>query len=122
MVDTEPAVRLFSDGLLSKYGFNDGDAPEEFLDYCDEQGAEYPPGWHRTLSALVRRYLLPVLDQEVTVVEIGCNHNPIRAETVDGADVTGGWYGEPGVTLTPDCVEVPMSDVLRVARELAPAP
>jgi hypothetical protein len=117
VVDTEPAVRLYSSGLLSKWGFSDGDAPDEWLDYCDEHAVGYPP-WHAILTALVRRYLLPVLDQKVAVTEIGTIHNPIRAETVDGADVTAGWYGEPAVTLTPECVTVPMSEVLRLAREL----
>ena len=113
----EPSLRLFSDGLLSKYGFNDGDAPDEFFDYCDERGVDYPSDWHRALIALVRRYLLPALDQDVTVVQIGCNHNPIRAETIDGLGVRDLWRLESAVALTPEYVEVPMSEVLRIAEE-----
>ena len=112
-------LTLFSSSLLSKWGFNDGDAPDQWYDYCDAQGidcsqadAEFP------LVELVRRYLLPVLDQVVTVVEIETIHNPIRAETVDGLDVTEYWYGRrgEGPRLTPEYVDIPMSEVAKLAR------
>lgn len=104
---------LDSDGLLSKWGFNDGDVPDGFLDWCDDHGHPYPPDGHDLLRTLVRRYLLPRLEQRVDVVDIGTIHNPIRAQTVDGVDVTGCWYGKrSGPTLTPDGVMVPYEDVL----------
>lgn len=118
---SELCIRLFSGDLLSKWGFNDGDDPEEWLDYCEVHGIDcneidYP------LVDLVRRYLLPAIEQAVTVVEIETCHNPIRAETVDGVDVSGAWYdsrlNEP--TLTPGYVEVPMAEVARIAQELTP--
>jgi hypothetical protein len=112
----EPVLHLFSSGLLSKWGFGDGDAPDAWLDYCDELGVDYLPEWHRILTALVRRYLLPVLEQDVTVREIETNHNPIRASTVDGAEVE--YPHDDSIRLTPECVTVPMSEVLRLAREL----
>jgi hypothetical protein len=109
----EPAITLYSDGLLSKWGFSDGDAPDAWLDYCDDHGIDFSPvEWHSVLVKLVRRYLLPVLDQQVEVAEIVTIHNPIRAERVDGADVTDGWYTEPAVHLTPESVTIPMSEVI----------
>lgn len=116
---TEPHITLFSEGLLSKWGFNDGDDPEPWLDWCDAQGIdhnaiEYP------LARLVREHLIPVIEQTITVVDIESSHNPIRAKTVDGADVTEVWNGRaPEPTLTPDTVDVPMTEVLRLALEEA---
>ncbi|MDK0520378.1 hypothetical protein [Streptomyces sp. ML-6] len=112
---TEPSVTLFSDGLLSKWGFNDGDTPEQWLDWCETQGID-----HTVLdfpwAALVRQHLVPVIEQDVAVVDIETIHNPIRAETVNGTDVTEAWAGRaPAPALTPEHVEVPMTEVLRVA-------
>lgn len=112
---TQPHITLFSRCLLSKWGFNDGEAPDQWYDYCDSLGIdwtklEYP------LSALVRKYLHPALDQAVTLCDIETSHNPIRAETVNGKDMTEVWYGRaPGPTLTPEAVDVAMADVLRLA-------
>jgi len=108
-------LTLFSADLLSKWGFNDGDPPDDWLDYCEAHGIDYNivpfP-----LAALVRRYLLPAIDQPVTVVDIETIHNPIRVDTVDGQDVTEVWHGRaPEPKLTPEYVEVPMADVSRLA-------
>ncbi|MFE9381390.1 hypothetical protein [Streptomyces sp. NPDC006855] len=111
----EPTLTLFSTDLLSKWGFNDGDDPESWLDWCDERGIDYNAvdfPW----AAIVRQHLIPVIEQDITVVDIETIHNPIRAETVNGADVSEGWYGRVEVpTLTPDHVDVPMAEVLRLA-------
>jgi hypothetical protein len=119
----EPKLTLFSSGLLSKHGFSDGDAPDEYFDWLESQGREYYPfPWHAVLCELVERHVVPVLDQKVTTVRISTTHNPIRAETVNGADAERYWYGgheagEPA--LTPEFVEVPMSEVARIVAELA---
>ena len=113
----EPHLTLFSADLLSKWGFNDGDDPEAWLDYCEANGIDYNTV-DFPLVELVRRYLLPALDQDVTVVEIQTIHNPIRAETVDGIDVTEAWMGRaPELQLTPERVDVPMVEVARIAQE-----
>jgi hypothetical protein len=121
------SVRLFSSGLLSKWGFNDGDAPDDWLDWIEQQGIDWRIGgnWRDgILPALVRRYLVPELDQDVTLVDISTNHNPIRAGTVDGINVEDWWYengdGEP--RLTPEYVEVPYEEVLKFAGHLEQAP
>lgn len=104
-------ITLVSSGLLSKWGFNDGDVPDAFLDYLDDRGVPYPEDWHRLLRLLVHRYLVPVLDQHVELVDVETNHNPIRAATVDGVDVD--WYGDrPNPSLTPECTTVSFEDVL----------
>lgn len=109
-------VTLFSADLLSKWGFNDGAAPDDWLDYCEANGIDYNEV-NFPLVQLVRRYLLPKIEQAVTVVDIETSHNPIRVETVDGVDVTEVWHGRaPEPTLTPESVEVPMSEVARLTR------
>jgi hypothetical protein len=119
-VTDEPTLPLWSSGLLSKFGFGDGDEPDAWLDWCDEQGVDYnAPGWdwHATLRRLVREHLVPKLDQRVELVDIDTAHNPIRAEKVDGVEID--WYRDyPDDLLTPDVVEVPYSEVLRIAREV----
>jgi hypothetical protein len=117
-------IHLFSDALLSKWGFGDGDEPDAWMDYCDEHGIDWTRiEWHPILVRLVRTHLLPAIDQRVEVVEIETIHNPIRAETVDGVDVTDHWYDSSGSgpALTPECVEVPFGEVLKIAQELSTA-
>lgn len=123
---------LISSGLLSKWGFCDGNVLEDDLyDELEEIGfwdadlrsvgdpAAAFSLEDRTLIRLVREYLLPVLDQKVEVIEISSSHNPIRASKVDGVDVERCWYGDqPDPALTPESVVVPTAEVLRICREL----
>ncbi|MEU2233151.1 hypothetical protein [Streptomyces vietnamensis] len=112
---TEPHLTLFSSSLLSKWGFNDGDDPADWLDYCEARGVDYN-ALNFPLIPLVRRYLLPLIEQQITVVEMDTCHNPVRADTVDGQDVTEVWFGRaPEPTLMPDHVNVPMAEVLSLA-------
>ena len=61
---------LFGKDLLSKWGFSDGDAPEE-IEYYSEV-------WDKALEALVRERLLPLLPG--VEIEISpSHHNQIRA-------------------------------------------
>ncbi|MEV2277723.1 hypothetical protein AB0I72_19265 [Nocardiopsis sp. NPDC049922] len=116
---TEPTVTLFSFGLLSKWGFGDGDTPDEWLDYLDEHGIDWDDAqW--PLAALVRRYLLPELAKHHTieVYEIETIHNPIRASRVDGIEIDP-LAADDEVELIPASVDVPLSEALRIA-QLAP--
>ena len=76
-------------------------------------------GWRELLPILVRCYVLPALDQKVTVADITTNHNPIRAVTVDGQDAERYWYesADCGPALTPEWVTVPLDEVLRMAQQ-----
>jgi hypothetical protein len=109
---SEPALTLFSDGLLSKWGFNDGDAPDDFLGWLEDSGHGWRIDWHSVLVRLVRDYLVPALDQDVDVYPCETSHNPVRAETVNGREVGA------DTELTPEFVEVPFPVVLGVALEL----
>lgn len=113
--------------MLSKWGFNDGDEPDALIDWLAEHRPDIDYAeldFHPVLCALVRRYLLPVLDQRVEVVEIETTHNPIRATAVEGVPVPEAvWYGRaPEPTLTPESVEVPYDVVVQVIDELREAP
>jgi hypothetical protein len=112
---SEPTLWLDSSGLLSKYGFNDGDEQDEFWDWRVAQGIE-DIAWHPTLRRLVREHLMPRLDQQVDVYDIDTIHNPIRASTVDGIAVDD-MQPDAGPQLTPDGVAIPYAEVLRIARE-----
>jgi hypothetical protein len=67
-----------------------------------------------------------VLDQNVTVTESPImTHNPIRAETVNGIDVTELWADledNSRPVLTPEYVDVPMAGIAAVVRASSPAP
>lgn len=111
------SLTLRSECLLSKWGFGDGHEPDELLDELDERDIPYPEDWHAVLRTLVTQHLVPALDQDVEVVEIETNHNPIRARTVDGVDVEDQWYEVDATTrLTPDHVDVPIDRVIDLIR------
>lgn len=111
----EPKLPLFSDCLLSKWGFGDGDEPDAFWDWREEHG-EPDVDWHATLRQLVREHLVPKLDQRVELIDVETTHNPIRANAVDGVEVD--WYADSPIKLTPERVDIPYSEVLRIAREV----
>jgi hypothetical protein len=108
--DPGPCISLKSADLLSKWGFSDGAAPREWRDFINPPealGIDYTPF---PLIQVVRRYLLPALDQKVEVEEIATSHNPIRAISVDGVDVVDFWTEGDDSTgiLTPEFVKVPL--------------
>jgi len=107
-------VQLNSADLLSKWGFGDG----EWIDWLKEFGTFDTSA---VLVELVRRKLIPALDQKVEIeVHYSTNHNPCRAKTVDGEDVVK-WHTEADcpVKLTPEWIVVPGAEVLALAREMA---
>ncbi len=85
---------LDADGLLSKWGYCDGDIviewwdeqfdgeiPQDLLDHVDH---------HAVLSDLVRTHLVPVIIEAghtIEVYDIQSIHNPIRARILDGVEV-----------------------------------
>ncbi|MFI2358159.1 hypothetical protein OG582_11915 [Streptomyces anulatus] len=112
---TEPTLTLFSADLLSKWGFNDGDSPGSWLDWCDNRGVDYNM-FDFPWAAIVRKHLVPAIEQDVTVVDVETIHNPIRVKTVNGVDVTQAWSGKAAApALTPEYVDVPMAEALRLA-------
>ena len=102
---TDQSLILHASGLLSKWGFGDGDVLAQWWwDVYDEEPSKND---HDLLYALVTQYLLPALRKEgndVQVYRIHTNHNPVRAEYLNGRhlqDLLGGTY----VTLTKAEVE-----------------
>lgn len=86
---TTTMLRLHTDCLFSRHGFNDGDCPDVVLDWCDAEGLEYPEPrcWDAVLVELVRTRLVSWLSDRFEVYEISTTHNPIRASKVDDVDV-----------------------------------
>lgn len=114
----ELTLTLFSAGLLSKWGFNDGDMPDGLWDYFDEKGMQVMD-WHPVLIHLVRGFLAPKIEQNIELVEICTGHNPIRVTRLYGLDVSDAWYSTSNrMWLTPEFVNVPFAEVERAAREL----
>lgn len=110
-------MRLYSDGLLSKWGFGDGGVIRQQL--LAPSGLWWIKEFeHHVLRELVRTRLLPVIEQKVEVCEITTSHNPIRAVTVDGATVDLYADDEDQPVLTPEFVDIPDEEVLQVAAEL----
>jgi len=108
-------VHLFTESLLSKWGFHDGDQ----LDWLWSHHRKYDK--HAVLIECVKRKMLPALTQKVEIREIGCCHNPCRAGTVDGVDVTHLWY-DPDLKLdpplSPDFVVMTGAEIVAIAEEL----
>lgn len=102
-------MSFYPDGLLSKFGFGDGDM---MYDLIDELGLGV---FHQDLLiAVVERLVVPRLDQVVVTQTVGSMHNPIRARTVDGEPA------DLGSIITPQVVEIPVADIVAVARTLPP--
>ena len=112
--DISSGLRLYSSGLLSRWGFNDGDTPEAFYDYCEDHEIDYGAiDWGHTLVKLVREFLLPAIEQDIEVHEIETSHNPIRARCVGGVEVA--FPVDDTIKLTPEYVEVSWATVVEMA-------
>lgn len=118
MVSLSEMLVLETAGLLSKWGFNDGDIPEEVYDLIVDENLDWRKvAWRdELLPLLVEKYVLPLLDQKVETYRIGSPHNPIRAASVQEEIITDSVIynagSTPPVKLTPELVEIPMSIVL----------
>jgi hypothetical protein len=126
-------MRFYTEGFLSKWGFEDGDLLDDLLyeelgtvddfvfDKRDEVGSIY--GFDHTVLMLVLiTIVLPALDQRVDVMAVGTIHNPLRATKVDGVEVPheivyGSVEPPPGM-ITPEYVDVPDATILTIARSL----
>lgn len=109
-----PSVYLHSQCLLSKWGFSDGDE----LSWLMEHGFN---NHKEVLVELVKTKLLPALEQSVEVEIISTSHNPIRAVTVNGVDVTHFHYEsmlDIDIEITPESVEVPSHEIMALAESM----
>ncbi len=109
--DGQGVVEFYPEGLLHKFGFGDGDMLYELIEEHD-LGVDHQD----LLIAVVEQLVVPRLDQTVETYTLVSLHNPIRARTIDGEEAT------LDSMLTPQVVEVPIVDILRLAGTPAPAP
>lgn len=118
----DEVLTLWSDDLFSKWGFNDGDLPDPVWDLIINENLDRRTiHWRDVLCNLVKKYVLPLLDQEVGVYQMSTAHNPIRVEYVKETIVTDSIsYNDtellPPIRLTPEMIEIPMSVVLEEIR------
>ena len=121
-------LKLDTSGLLSKFGFSDGDILIDWAGNREDvvsmaRGSREPPEWlnaniyeyDAALVDLVQRFILPVLDQKVEWEVIGTSHNPIRAISVDGLDIDVIFEKFPKTwpsLLTPKFVTIPEAEVI----------
>lgn len=109
----QPTLTLYADGLCSKFGFNDGDWPEDLLEYWVETGVDLSGvEWHEALRKLVRIHLIPAMEaagHTVEVYNIETVHNPIRARMIDGVEYDG--RRAPSGGLSPESVTVPYAAI-----------
>lgn len=89
----DQGITLFSSSLFSKFGFYDGDTPEQVYEWLESDAPELLEDYGRTwrwrpvLVELVENHLLPWLGTDVETYRIETNHNPIRARSVNGVEV-----------------------------------
>lgn len=109
-------MKFNTNGLLSKWGFMDGDILEDFMfdsDLCDNDINQS----HKSLIKVVVDHVIPKLDQEVELSQISTIHNPIRAKSVDGKNVN--WYRDDGDILTPSVVEVSDDVIIEIIKSIS---
>jgi len=114
---------LRADGLLSKWGFRDGDVLSEYLYENMTEYNEYTAVVkdHHALEELVKRYLLPKLKKKVEIQFIETIHNPVRAEMIDGIYYTNHYdwddehlLGDISVEITPEQIQ----EVMQMKKEV----
>lgn len=108
---------LHPTGLLSKWGFADGDTVGDQIvaanDWDRFQELMSDVDEHAVLVDLVRRFVLPACSAHIETVRLNTIHNPIRASAVNGRSVD--WYNhDPSLVAemdAPDTVVIPWADV-----------
>lgn len=106
-------LTLYSTGLLSKWGFMDGDVVDDWI-YDNGLWEKYKDiDDHKILEELVGKYLLPKLNHKVSTCFVGTNHNPVRADSIDHK-LYGNWYedDEWENKLKPESVIIPSNKVV----------
>ncbi len=105
--EKKDTIRFYTDNLLSKWGFEDGDL------LCDRLNS-YPSLERRCelLWSVVESLVIPKIDQKVEVMRLITCHNPIRADKIDGKEINH--YTDNGIKLTPEYVDVPISEIIKL--------
>lgn len=103
-------VRFYTNGLCSKFGFNDGDLLEDVIEDLND-GVFIPALNHRVLAAVVKEFVIPKLDQNVEIMEVETIHNPIRVSKINGVELT---YNQGDPTLTPEYIDVSKDAIIKI--------
>ena len=108
-------VVFSTEGLLSKWGFEDGDL---LMGFMNENGFDVGDYSHEALLvAAVRRFVIPRIRNRVEVEEVSTLHNPIRAVLVDGKKVDC-FNPDDSLSLDPAEVAVSHEELIRLAEEV----
>ncbi len=103
--------------LLSKWGFDDGDMLDEFCEQHYYEAFDKSLQFdHELLCAVVKKHVIPKLDQKVEVITLRTIHNPIRVASVDGENVNV--YEDGDIKLTPSTIEVTDEQLHECAKKL----
>lgn len=115
-------MRFYTSGLLSKWGFKDGDILDDLLwdsGLCGtgKLGDDSELQEHDVLTKIIQDYVLPKITDDVKTCRIMTIHNPIRAEFVNGVSVE--WTNsKQEIKINPEFVEVPDELIIQVAKNL----
>lgn len=106
-------MRIYTIGLLSKWGLHDGDILDDLLfdNFGFVEALEFE---HEVLIKVVEKYVIPKLDQKIEATRITTIHNPIRARTVNGEDVE--WFKGNDIELTPTYIDVDDKKIIKIAK------
>jgi len=116
-------MKIDPNGLLSKWGFGDGDMLDDLLyengyeDAWKDDADKEEGHWfdHRILVRVIEEHVVPKLDQVVETFTVWGIHNPIRADNIDGIKFTNWYRGEVSQRLTPSMIEVTDDVILAIA-------
>lgn len=104
-------MRFYTECLLSKWGFEDGDMLCDFVVDNETGFMDH----HDLLIKTVREKILPKIKNSIEVCDFSTCHNPIRAEIVDGVRVNSLDFN---ITLQPEFVDVSEEYLLSAAKQL----
>ncbi len=110
------SIRFYTNDLLSRYGFGDGDLLVAFLsDHCLDDVH------NQVLAETVIRYVIPTVNREIELLQpenwYWTAHNPIRAKKVDGTEVDD--VGDnKNLALMPEFVDIEEGVILDIARRI----
>ncbi len=115
----EMSIRFFTNDLLSKYGFGDGD-----LLVCLLSDHGFTDMHNQVLAEAVVQYIVPTVNRKIELLQVEnwnwTAHNPIRAKRVDGVEVDDTGDNE-NLALTPRFVDIEKEAILDIARRIRAA-
>lgn len=103
---------FYTEALLSKWGFDDGDLLGEML--LEKLGEDYfKLDQKEILFEVVRDHIVPKISNNIEIYYINTCHNPVRADKVDGIRVND--TGDNDISIVPEKIEVEDNIILEIA-------